>query len=167
MITITKTAWLSECQRYRYQLERIWSAAPLLPFIMLNPSTADAFVDDPTIRRCMGFARRDGAGGIVVGNLYAWRATKPDDLWRATDPFGPDNRRALIEIATVASRAGVPIVCAWGANGGAGRYSPDADPINMMRARGARMLCFGQTKNGEPRHPLYVKSDQPFIEFMP
>ncbi len=86
---VTKEAVISDCGRYRYRLTRRWGDGPLLSFIMLNPSTADAEVDDPTIRRCMGFARRDGYGGIVVGNLYAFRTTKPKALFAADNPLGP------------------------------------------------------------------------------
>lgn len=103
-------AELSECGEYRYRLSRVWDEAKRpLTFIMLNPSTADAEVDDPTIRRCMGFAERERAGGIIVVNLYGFRTTKPSDLFQATDPIGPGNDRALKR----AARQAKSIVCAW------------------------------------------------------
>src|SRR5688500_18287560 len=108
-----KKATLSACGRYRYHLERRW-ATHVLPIVMLNPSTADAEIDDPTIRRCMGFAKRDGYGGIAVCNLYALRSPSPDDLWRADDPYGPDNGEALRRLALYASVNTLPILCAWG-----------------------------------------------------
>ena len=154
--TVRKSAQISTCGRYRYILERFWSGEHALPFVMLNPSTADADLDDPTIRRCMGFARRQGAGGIIVANLYAFRATKPADLWKAKDPEGPGNDAALSAIAKWSATAGVPIVCAWGAHGGNSNR-----PIALMQAEHARLVCLGKTKDGKPRHPLYVKGDQP------
>ena len=83
------TAVISQDGLYRYHLERRWSDAPFLTFVMLNPSTADAEIDDPTIRRCVGFSKREGAGGIAVVNLYAFRATSPADLRQASAPYGP------------------------------------------------------------------------------
>lgn len=113
MNDIEYDAELSECGEYRYRLSRIWDEAKKpLTFIMLNPSTADAELDDPTIRRCMGFAEREQAGGVVVVNLYGFRATKPFDLFQATDPIGPGNDRALKR----AARQAKSIVCAWGAH---------------------------------------------------
>ena len=97
-LLIRKTADISDCGAYRYRLTREWSDKPLLPFVMLNPSDANAEIDDPTIRRCMGFARAWGYGGIVVGNLYAFRTPYPETLWKAPDPYGPLNDAALIKI---------------------------------------------------------------------
>ena len=88
---IERAAVISKCGAYRYSLTRRWSGAPLLTFVMLNPSTADAKEDDPTIRRCIGFARREGAGELIVANLYALRSSAPEALWSARDPIGPKN----------------------------------------------------------------------------
>ena len=132
----------------------------MLPFVMLNPSTADADLDDPTIRRCVGFARREGAGGIVVANLYAFRATDPAALMKASDPYGPDNDDALKAVAAEAAATGMPIVCAWGVHGGKSNR-----PIVLLQSRGARLLCLGKTKDGNPRHPLYVAGSQPLEVF--
>ena len=151
---------ISSCGPYRYRLTRYWGPGKFMPFIMLNPSVADAEIDDPTIRRCMGFARREGAGGIVVGNIYAFRATKPEVLWKAADPFGPDNDEALAHIAIGAVADDMPIVCAWGAA---------AQVSNVVTAKlfshGARCVCLGKTKEGRPRHPLYVHSQQALEPF--
>lgn len=161
MSGIEKTAYISGCGRYRYSLGRRWDAVgPLLPFVMLNPSTADASVDDPTIRRCMGFARRELASGIVVVNLFAYRATSPKDLWKAAERHGPDNERAIHHVAVAAAAIGMPIVCAWGA--GAGAAAPFYT-VEYLRAQGARLVCLGKTETGHPRHPLYVKADQPLV----
>lgn len=155
---ISAAAVISDCGKFRYRLSRIWrDGGHILPFVMLNPSTADAKNDDPTIRRCMGFARREGYSGIEVANLYAFRATAPVDLWKAIDPFGPDNDQHLMDVATASAAHGVPIICAWGAHGG-----NSSRPITLMQAINADLRCLGKTKDGKPRHPLYVKGDQPF-----
>jgi hypothetical protein len=83
---------------------------------MLNPSTADASQDDPTIRRCIGFARQWGCGRLVVLNLFAFRATDPADLKRAADPVGPENR-AWFDRTLVDDLVGGPVVCGWGVHG--------------------------------------------------
>lgn len=152
-------AIISECGRYRYMLKRVWGDEPLLPFCMLNPSTADAEQDDPTIRRCIGFSKREGYGGIIVVNLYAFRATNPKDMQAAPFPFGPDNHRHLTEVAEAAKLYDVPIVCAWGAN------DRGETVKQIFRQVGVRTVCLGKTKDGSPRHPLYVRGDQPLEAF--
>jgi hypothetical protein len=156
---IRGSARISRCGCYRYRLTRSWGDGPKLAFVMLNPSIADAMIDDPTIRRCMGFARREGAAGIVVANLCAFRATTPSELKRAEDPFGPRNRDALLEVARHAERAGMPLVCAWGAHGD-GR-----EAVGIFRRTTARLACLGRTACGAPRHPLYVRADRPLEQF--
>lgn len=158
-----KRAQISRCGRYRYSLTRVWDAdAGQLIFCMLNPSTADAEIDDPTIRRCMAFARRERRGGIYIVNLFALRTPRPFDLWAADDRVGGvDAERELAFAAEYAARQGVPIVCAWGAAAkGRGSFT-----IDMMRSRGAGLVCLGKTKDGSPRHPLYVRADQPLEPF--
>lgn len=159
-LLLRRTAHISPCGLYRYRLTREWSDTAPLPFVMLNPSTADADLDDPTIRRCMGFARREGAGGIVVVNQFAFRATDPDALRTAADPHGPENDAALAEAAREAAAAGMPIVCAWGTHGGRSNRH-----ITIIQASGVRLVCLGVTKDGHPRHPLYVRGDQPLVAF--
>jgi hypothetical protein len=157
-VDIIKRAVISDDGRYRYQLSRIWDpAVESLVFVMLNPSTADAELDDPTIRRCMGFARRDGFGGIHVTNLYALRATNPKDLWTAEDPVGPDNDAWLAEMFSEVAGNGRPIVAAWGANAKPERV---AQVMRMQYSEG--LVSFGVTKSGAPRHPLYLPGDAHF-----
>jgi hypothetical protein len=148
-------AHVSECGRYRTLLWRTFAvggdAAPLV-FVMLNPSTADATKDDPTIRRCLGFARREGMGGIIVVNLLPWRATDPRDLdsayWRDEDVFLVDENRKEMGLA----RSFGPFVLAWG-----GSIKPWADgAARMARQIAGHGLCLGRTKSGEPRHPLML-----------
>lgn len=154
-----KTASISPCGRYRYGLTRQWSDLPLMGFIMLNPSTANADVDDPTIRRCMGFARREGCGGISVVNLFPLRATKPEDLWatRYHKRFGP---RSDEELRRHVRMVAGPLVAAWGADGD--RLGGDA--VEAIRKRyGSQLLCLGVTSKGAPRHPLYLRNDAPLV----
>lgn len=156
------TAVISTCGQYRYKLTRLGDLmSPLGPavFVMLNPSTADADLDDPTIRRCRSFAQTWGCNGLVVVNLYGLRSTNPAGLWSHPDPVGPENDQHL---AGLPNNAGV-VVCAWGANA---RDDRVAASVTVLRASGHRLLCLGITKNGAPRHPLYVKGDQPLVEWV-
>ncbi len=144
-------ATFSADRRYRYRLWRRWSADPSVAFVMLNPSTADERGDDPTIRRCVAFARRWGFGGVEIVNLFALRASDPRLLGRSNDPVGPANDR---HIARVAARATL-VVIAWGVWGRLRGRSAKA------RARLSRRAprCLGLTRSGEPRHPLYLRAD--------
>lgn len=160
-----KDALISPCGLYRYSLTRRWDAgAYSLPIIMLNPSTADASIDDPTIRRCISFAKREGFGGIRVMNLFAFRATSPDAMRAAVDPVGPDSFAHFETLfAHVSSNSNVPVLAAWGAHGD---HLSRAEAITReARYHGARLVCLGTTKQGHPRHPLYVKGDHPFVPF--
>lgn len=156
-----RSALISPDQIYRYRLERSWSNVdPLLGWCMLNPSTADASVDDPTIRRCVRFSKDRGYGGIVVVNLMAYRASSPLDLLRAQDPRGPLNDEALREAAFLFKFGS--IVCAWGLKAPAGVANRALKIFD-----GVSLLCLGLTKEGHPKHPLYVRADQPFIPYRP
>jgi hypothetical protein len=150
-------AIISDCVRYRYTLHRTiqedasWKQPCL--FVMLNPSTADATKDDPTIRRCLGFARAWDCSALTVVNLFGFRATDPRELAHTADPVGPDNDAHVRE--QIDRHASGVIIAAWGAH-------------NAARLRGALQLalrsagaqCLGQTKDGSPRHPLYVSGYQ-------
>jgi hypothetical protein len=142
-------ATFDESGIYRYLLWRVWDwCLPRVGFILLNPSTADERYDDQTIRRCMGFARSWGYGGIEVANLFALRATSPRLLRSAADPVGPENDA---HIAALVSR--VPaVVVGWG-NGGLLRGRGE-DVLSRLRGT-AELGCLGVTKLGQPRHPLY------------
>jgi hypothetical protein len=157
-------AVLSECGLYRYQLHRRWMIGRgWAVFIMLNPSTADARIDDPTIRRCMGFARCWGNEGLIVGNLYGFRATDPAALSRASDPVGPRNDDILNEIFAFAQLPNSRVICGWGTNA-----SKSERPFVVTRAierAGCEPHCLGTTKDGHPRHPLYVSADTQPIPF--
>ena len=150
-------AEISECGKYRYLLSRAAEVDKpehgTAVFIMLNPSTADAIHDDATIRRCRAFAKRWGCNGILVANLYAFRATNPAQLSAANDPVGPDNRQWLERAALEHYN----VICAWGADAKAERVR---DVVEIFEGMGTRLWCLGTTKNGSPRHPLYVRGDQ-------
>lgn len=154
-----ENAILSDCAKYRYMLYRQWDQNPAMVFIMLNPSTADHEFDDPTIKRCMEFAKREGCGGIVVANLFAYRATDPRELKCVADPVGPDNPFYLSGVLMSAG----PIVVAWGAKGS---YLSRADRVAEHAARMRRpLMCLDMNKDGSPKHPLYVAGDTPLKEW--
>lgn len=163
-------AAISHDGRYRYTLRRSWGPStpgdgPL--FIMLNPSTADANVNDPTIRRCIGFAKREGFHSLDVVNLYALRATKPSALNGDTDPIGDANDQCIE--AMLVRRTG-PVVAAWGASAmrvGIGQARVDR-VLRVLRTSGRSAIwCLGMTRDGHPRHPLYVRADQPLERWVP
>ncbi len=132
---------------YRYHLWREWDPGlPAVTFVMLNPSTADAEQDDPTTRRCIGFARSWGYGRLEVVNLFAYRATSPRELAGVTDPVGPANPRWLCDSLDGADA----VVVAWGNRGLTMREEvrPAVDRQGLT--------CLGRTGRGAPRHPLYV-----------
>ncbi len=152
-------AELSDDGMYRYSLRRTWGPGIHAVFVMLNPSTADATQDDPTIRRCIGFAKREHCGGLLVVNLYAYRATKPADLWRAADPVGRDNDFYLADAAVESNISGAPLIAAWGALAGVARAE------RARRLLGHRLSCLGLTKSGAPRHPLYLAANSALRPF--
>jgi hypothetical protein len=154
-----RSALFSPCGLYRYRLGRIWDVEKrLLVFCMLNPSTATAEEDDPTIRRCMGFARAHDYGGIYVINLFAYRSTLPSALRDVADPVGPETDE-LIHL-TAFERT---VVAAWGTLGGLnGR---DKHVLQLLRKVAHRVVCLGITMNGHPRHPLYLRSDAAMLPF--
>lgn len=149
------TAQFSDCGRYRYLLTRTLDEGNgSCLFIMLNPSTADAEQDDPTIRRCISFARRWGMAELRVVNLFALRATYPVELLRTVDPVGSENDEV---IAREPGRADL-VISAWG-NHGAHRDRSN-EVRRLLSAAGTEVMQLGITASGEPRHPLYVPSDR-------
>lgn len=153
------SAVISVCGKYRYWLERKLANPnkSVCVFIMLNPSTADAELDDPTIRRCKGFAERFECGKLVVVNLFAFRATKPADLYKVkmlNDMVGPENdayiRKAL-------NLPGITL-CGWGSNNALGR---DVAIKRMASNMNVNLCCLGKTKNDSPKHPLYLPALAP------
>lgn len=151
------SAVISNCGLYRYVLRRYWDEKSIqIVFAMLNPSTADASRDDATIRRCMGFAKRWGYGGITVVNLFAFRATNPRELLQVADPVGPDNEMWWMRVMSLDS----PMTVAWGANAERPQLKPVVSQfMSVARKAGARVRCLGRTKGGSPRHPLRLSYD--------
>lgn len=146
------SASISECGKYRYTLFREWEPSlPRVLFVMLNPSTADAMEDDPTITKCLGFARLWGCGSLTVVNLFAFRATNPKELLTAVDPIGPENDVSINLCAQASDR----IVVAWGANKMPKSACNRIGKVLAMLA-GRRIECLKLTKSGAPKHPLYV-----------
>lgn len=155
-----RDAVISECGRYRYRLYRGWAPERqrTVLWVMLNPSTADAHLDDPTIRRCIAFSTSLGYGDMWVANWYAYRATDPAELWKLPsmiDAIGPENDRHLAALAKRCDR----IIVAWGADGPAVPCESLRTPDGLWR--------LGTTKSGKPRHPLYVRSGTPLIPWRP
>lgn len=147
---IGSTARFSLDGVYRYELTRRWARGPVACWVMLNPSTADAKQDDPTIRRCVRFSRDWGLSGLVVVNLFAYCATDPSELRGVSDPIGPDNDEAIHD-AAVRSRI---VIAAWGAHGSL--HGRDFDVAGDLRRAllGGHIHCLGRTADGAPRHPL-------------
>ena len=158
-------AMISACGNYRYILSRealpeteIRHELPLV-FVMLNPSTADAEKSDPTVNRCRGFARDWGYNGLLVVNLYGYRATDPCHLTRVDDPVGPSNNAILKTVFKTHRK----VVCAWGNNAD---WTRAYEVLDLMAAAKTETYCLGVTGHGAPKHPLYLNRKtqmEPFV----
>lgn len=170
-------ATLSPCRTWRYCLWRRWTDRPIYAsdadfsitpgtvndsiigndsgnmcaFIGLNPSTADETEDDPTIRRCIGFAKSWGCDGIAMLNLFAFRATDPKDMKAAVDPVGPWNDEAIRRVTSICRMT----ICCWGTHG-VHRFRDSHVKALLFRKQA---FCLGRSKDGYPKHPLYLKSN--------
>ena len=158
------TATLSECGRYRYRLNRDYRdvmaerSEKLLLWIMLNPSTADARIDDPTIRKCRGFSERLGFGRFSVGNLFAYRATDPKELLALTArdfhaSVGPDNDAHLVSMIAAADA----VMLAWGSHGR--RFVDRCEAVKRFVPMAKRGRLGPLSKEHQPRHPLMLSYD--------
>lgn len=152
-----------ENEEYRYRLERSWAGGnrKRVLFVMLNPSTATEHDDDPTMRRCRGYAKAWGYSGFVVVNIFAYRATYPKDMKRAADPIGPQNDRFILN----AHFESPLTVVAWGTHGthkGRGQ-----EVARMLIATGKPVHALGLCDNGHPRHPLMVRADAQLTPYFP
>lgn len=157
-IPMEKDAKISPCKKFRYHLTRIWDPNGKKLFVIgLNCSTADHKKNDPTVRREIMFARDWGYGGLLKGNLFAYRTKDPKEMKKAEDPIGPENDMWISMMAAVAEK----IVIAWGAHGGfMGR---DRQVLKLLDKQ--RLWCLGTTQDGFPRHPLYVEHTTPLVEW--
>ena len=139
-------------RHYRYRLWRTWNSdAPRVLFVLLNPSTADERVNDPTIRRCIGFARTWGYGGVEIVNIFAYRSTDPAALRELSDPIGPRNDYHI----RAARRRSARCIAAWGNHGT--HLDRGTHVLRTLRRLGD-VDCLSETKTGQPGHPLYISS---------
>jgi hypothetical protein len=147
----TSGATFSSCHRYRYTLWRTWNEDKgVCLFLMLNPSTADESVNDPTVERCQRYAHGWGYGGLIVCNLFAIRATDPKVMLQDEDPVGSDNDAAILD----AARRSSMIVCAWGNHGA---HQGRARHVSaMLQSEGLALHALVVTGEGHPGHPLYL-----------
>lgn len=162
------TATFSLCRTYRYALTRRWDPElPTVVWLMLNPSTADAFTLDPTVRRCIGFSRAWKAGGILVLNLFALRSTNPRALLNHTDPVGPDNDEVITGHLQAVAGEGQHsrVIAAWGVHGHL--HGRDKAVAGLVEKAGVRLECLALTKDRHPRHPLYVPADKTPVNYRP
>lgn len=154
MNTSMTGAEFSPCRSWRYALWRRWNISRKMAlFICLNPSTADETQDDPTIRRCIGFAKSWDCGGLYIANIFAYRSTDPKALYKIPDPIGADNDFWIKKL----SREAKITICGWGTHGN-------------YQDRGSKVLdiirephCLGRNKDGSPKHPLYLRADSEII----
>lgn len=163
-------AVFSPCRSYRYSLWRRWnvdavagvdcSAMEMVAFIGLNPSTATEYRDDPTIRRCIRFAKDWGFSGLVMLNAFAYRATDPREMKLQDFPEGPENMTAIAQICREVGR----VCCCWGTHG---RHRGQAGAVLDVVGRESRSPChcLGKTADGSPKHPLYLSRNTPLIPY--
>lgn len=145
-----REAIISECGLYRYLLIRSWDdLKPRVTFIGLNPSTGDGKEDDPTIRRMISFAQKWGYGGFFLVNLFAYRSPYPNTLLDVPDPVGPKNDRFIQSVQKLSEK----IIFCWGAH----KIAESRE--KQVIASFPDAFCFGKTKAGKPKHPLYISSE--------
>lgn len=156
-------ATISPCGKYRYRLWRQWDDhAPVMAFCMMNPSTADATEDDNTIRRCIGYAKREKHGGIMVVNVFAYRATNPKELLTVDDPAGPENIAYLMGVRPNLLLS--TLVVAFGKRVGGKRFRDHyCRATNVLSPQHPK--CLGINLDGTPKHPLYVRANAPLIDW--
>lgn len=159
-------ARFSPCNAYRYLLGRRWAPegkGGSVLWVMLNPSTADATADDPTIRRCVGFSKAWGYGALEVVNLFAFRATDPADLRAEPSAIGPENDQHILD----ALRRPELVVAAWGAEGWQAMRERAKQVGGLLMHAPCKVSMLGATKDGSPRHPLYVRGDAQPLPYDP
>ena len=161
-------ATISDCGKYRYWLSRTWGDRNRrVIYVMLNPSTADALQDDPTIRRCITFAQKLGCGALGVVNLYAFRTPDPKELTKAlkegTDVLGPRNAGFVRSAVKPESGIDKIVVCAWGSSRISYGDLPRRSPVIGLIPPTAK--CFGFNKDGNPKHPLYLPNNSELQDY--
>lgn len=166
-MSVHKSAVISACKLYRYELRRVWNTSlPLLGALWLNPSTADAEHDDNSLTRGIGFTERAGYGGLVLCNPFGYRATNFRDLLDSSaagiDVIGSENDSYIVGMANECKN----IFCGWGSNAEDRLVSSRVSQV-LGILNGARLWHLGLTKGGHPKHPLYLKSETTFSEWKP
>jgi hypothetical protein len=141
-----KWATFSLCRKYRYDLWRRWAEGPYCMFIGLNPSTADETNDDPTVRRCIGYAKAWGYSALCMTNIFAWRDTDPSKMKAAAEPVGPENDAHLVRLSSAAA----VVIAAWGTHGA---HLERGDAVQKLIRN---LHCLKLTADGSPGHPLYL-----------
>jgi len=160
--SLIRDASISPDGLYRYMLLRRWNReGDLVLFVGLNPSTANAYADDPTVRRCMSFAKEWGYGGLMMVNLFAMRSTDPSLLLHRPDPVGPENN-GWIHAANIGCET---TVIMWGDKGDLKGRDKEVLEILQNPQMEKSIRCFGRTKRGNPRHPLYLKKSTQLEDF--
>lgn len=150
-------AVFSANRKYRFELWRRWSSGPFCMFLCLNPSTADETLNDPTVTRCINFAKAWGFGAFVMTNIFAFRATDPRVMKAEADPIGFGNDDTINRLAR---KAGI-VVAGWGVHGA--HLDRGLDVAAMLPP--GMLKCLGYTKDGDPRHPLYLRADSRPLPF--
>ncbi len=159
MLSTSETgAIFDKTQEYRYVLWRTWDQnAPRITFIMLNPSTANEFENDPTIRRCISFAKQWGFGSLGVVNLFAYRATNPIEIYTVDDPIGKENDLHILRELEKTEL----VILAWGTKGA--YLNRDKNVLDMLSS--FDLFAIDISKEGHPKHPLYLKGDSTPVRY--
>ena len=164
-----RSAIFSEDRRYRRMLRITWDETkPLIAFVGLNPSTADEYADDATIRRCKSFAADWGYGSLVMLNLFEFKATDPREMQAAESPEGFNADGSIADVGLAAAQLKVAaVVACWGTGG---RHRDRGRIVTEQLWKhfgGYRLLCFGRNADGSPKHPLYLRTETGLVEFGP
>lgn len=161
---IDSGAEFSPDRRYRYRLWRRWGGGPMLMVIGLNPSTADEVKNDPTVTRCIGYAKAWGFSGLLMTNVFAYRATDPRSMKAVAEPCGPGNMVRLSDLAVDTVSTGGAVLAAWGDHG---RHMGTGNALTArLHFAGIGVACLGLTKFLQPKHPLYQKRDARPMPFL-
>ena len=156
---IKSTASYSDCELYRYSLKRVWQPdKKKVTFVLLNPSTATEQKNDPTVERCERRARTLGFGAFLVCNIFAWRDTKPKTMKLSIDPIGPNNDKAISDGCKWADT----VICAWGTHGS--HLNRGSKVLALIGKK--NLYHLGLTKDGSPKHPLYISYKQKPIKWV-
>jgi len=152
-----RKAVFSPCRTWRYHLQQVWDESkPNLIWLMLNPSTADEMKNDPTVERCEQRARMWDFGGVEVFNLFAFRATNPNEMASHPDPVGPENDKWMAEFARK-SKTTLAII-GWGEHGK--HLDRGRDVLALIDKHKGQVHALKVNASGHPKHPLYIGYSQ-------